>query len=455
MAPEARYVRNGDCQIAYQVLGEGPVDLLEINTGLISIDFIEEEPHWARYERRLAEFARLIRFDLRGVGLSDPQSARPATLDDWMSDALAVLDAAGSETAAVIGTTLGAPVGVLLAATHPGRVSHLVLIHAYARARRAPDYPWGRSEEDVRRTFGMIDPQTPDPVDDVALVAPSLAGDERFRSWWRRAGRRSAGPQRAAAHFATAYAADLRSILGTVAVPTLVIHRRDNAFISIDVGRDLAGRISGARLVELPGSDHLPYAGDGDAVTDAIEEFVTGNRPGAVPDRILSTIVFTDIVQSTERAVILGDLRWRQLLEEHAAMVRREIDRFRGREVKSLGDGFLATFDGPARAAACACAIRDASRDQGITIRAGVHTGEVDMRAGDLSGIAVHIAARIAGIAAAGEVVVSRTVKDLVAGSGLRFADRGVHELRGAGEWALFTAEPSDGDEAQQAAPLF
>jgi class 3 adenylate cyclase len=444
-APPIEYAPNGDRQIAYQVLGHGPVDLLEVNTGLISIDFIEDEPHWARYQRRLAAFARVIRFDLCGVGLSDPPLEQRATLDDWMSDALAVLDAAGSERAAVIGTALGAPPGVLLAATHPGRVSHLVLIHGYARARWAPDYPWGRSEEDVRRLAGVIDPQIPDPVDDVAVVAPSLAGDKRFRSWWRRAGRLSASPQRAASHFATAFATDLRSILGTVAVPTLVIHRRDNAFISIDVGRDLVARIPGARLVELPGSDHLPYAGDGDAVTDVIEEFVTGNRPVSVPDRILSTIVFTDIVRSTERAVTLGDLRWRELLEEHAVAVRREIERFRGREVKSTGDGFLVTFDGPARAAACACAIRDAARDQGITIRAGVHTGEVDMRGGDVTGIAVHIAARIAGIAAAGEVLVSRTVQDLVAGSSLRFADRGVHELRGVGKWALFAAEPPDG----------
>lgn len=444
-APETRYAKSGDCHIGYQVFGEGPIDLLELNTGTISIDFYDEEPHYERYERRLAAFSRVIRFDPRGIGLSDasPESA-PFTLELWTGDALSVLDAAGSERATLVGTGLGGFPALLLAATHPERVGALVLVHAVARVLQADDFPLGLSADGVASIAGVLDPNSPPAVADMVsrMATPSLADDPRYRAWERRAGNRSAGPARAAEYYVPMLAIDLREMLGTIAVPTLILQRRDNVLTRVGNGRFLADHIAGSKYVELGGADFFPFSGAADEILDEIEEFVTGTRPLLVPDRVLATVLFTDIVRSTELASAVGDRRWRELLDEHNALVRRHLERFSGREIKTVGDGFIATFDGPARAVACACAIRDGVERLGLSIRAGAHTGEVELRTDDVTGVAVHIASRIAGLAGGGEVLVSSTVKDLVVGSGIRFTDRGMHTLKGIpDEWRLHAVD--------------
>ena len=440
-AAATRYAKSGDVHIAYQVLGEGPIDIFLLAAEFIPVDAWDEQPRLAHAYRRLASFGRLIRCDRRGVGLSDPITpATPPTLEQWIEDTLAVLDAVGSEQAVMIGTNDCGPVAALLAATYPDRVRALVLVNAYARATQAPDYPWGWAEHEADKLIS----DTIEPSDDVGFgldfVAPSMAGDEEFRKWLDRAGNRGASPATARALLEVYLRTDVRDILDVIDVPTLVVHRVDDPAIKVDNGRYLAEHIPRAKLVELPGEDDFFWLGDADTVIDEIEEFLTGARRRPELDRVLATVLFTDIVGSTQRASALGDHEWGRLLDDHDRVSAQHVDRWRGRLVKSTGDGLLATFDGPGRAVACALDLRAALRPFGVEIRAGLHTGEIELRAADdIGGIAVHIAARIQALAADGEVLASRTVVDLVVGSGIEFRDRGEHELKGIpGTWKLF-----------------
>jgi class 3 adenylate cyclase len=440
-APETCYANTADgLHIAYQLEGAGPLHLLELTNGtLFSIDATSEQPRWQNYVDRLASFASVIRFDLRGIGLSDPLgSSDPPTVEQWAGDALAVLDAEQVEETAVVGVSFGGLAALLLAATHPERVRALILVNSYACLLRSDDYPvgvplqvWERFSETV------IEPGTSS-ADDLPLMAPGLASDANFSSWWRRAGHRGASPAAARAVW-RAVSIDLRSILGTLRVPTLVVHAGANDFIRVGHGRYLAEHIPTARYVELETADHVPWSSDADFVGE-IEEFLTGARQLAPSDRLLATVLFTDIVSSTEQATALGDQAWKERLELHDRATDRQLARFGGVLVKRTGDGVLATFDGPARAVQCAVAIRDAIRQVGLTIRAGLHTGEIEQRGNDVAGIAVHLAQRVQGVARPGEVLVSRTVVDLVGGSGLQFEDRGEHDLKGVPDpWRLFS----------------
>jgi len=441
-----RYAQSGKLAIAFEVTGDGPVDVLELNNGTyFSIADTEDEPHWDRYERRLASFCRLVRYDPAGIGMSDPLPAfaTPA-LEDSMADALAVLDAAEVEQATLIGPGFGSQLAVLLAAAHPERVHSLVLVNASARFVRDDDYPIGHPVELVSGwSDALQDPlrteEIPENLDDVSILAHDLAHDAAFRAWWSRAARRGASPSTARLMSRSLQRADVRAVLGSVSVPALVLHRRGDPSTPVSHGAYVAEHIAGARLVELAGSSHLPHAGDFDELVDCIEEFLTGTRHRVDPDRVLATVLFTDIVASTERLAKSGDRRWRELLVSHDAMVARQVVRFGGRLIGTTGDGALATFDGPARAVGCAQAVVAGAGQLGIEVRAGLHTGEIDVTGDDIGGIAVHIAARVVDLAGAGEVLVSRTVSDLVAGSGIAFTDRGVHELKGVpGPWRLY-----------------
>jgi DNA-binding SARP family transcriptional activator/class 3 adenylate cyclase len=443
--PETCYAKSGDVDIAFNVSGADSPDLLMFSTAVLPIDSMDEEPSLARFNDRLASFNRLIRFDVRGVGMSDvfaPSS--PPTLEQWIQDAVAVLDAVGSERAAFFGPRDASLQAILLAATYPDRVSSLIIVNGTARLARADDYPIGIPQRVLDR-FLEVNMET-DAVergfDLLAVAAPSVADDDAFRAWWNRAGNRGASPARARAMQAVYQQADLRPVLPLVGVPTLILHSRDNAMFRATHGRYLAAHIPEAKYVELPGADDLYWVGDTDAILDEIEEFLTGVRPGPRSDRVLATVLFTDIVGSTRRAAEMGERRWRDLLDRHDLAVRRQLERFRGHEIKMTGDGVLATFDGPARAVRCGCAIRDAAAQLGLEIRAGIHTGEVEVRGDDIGGMAVHIAARVESLAEPSEVLVSRTVVDLIVGSGIQTTDRGERVLDGVpGTWRLFTAE--------------
>lgn len=442
MTAPIHYADSGGVFIAYQAFGEGERDLLVVMDGFIPIDTMDDEPRLARTMRRLGSFARVIRFDRRGIGLSDPVSpSSPPTLEQWVEDGIAALDAAGSVRAVVLASSEASPVALLMAATHCDRVSSLVLVNGFARALVDDDYPEGLPAEVVEDLLDTTDPSR-DVVDaDVARFAPSAADDEQFRLWWRETGRRGASPATARALLRVAFESDVRAVLPTIRVPALVAYFRDGP--TPPGSTYVAAHIPDAKLVALPGADDYWWAADaaGD-VLDEIEEFLTGVRVGADPDRRLMTLLFTDIVGSTAHTSAIGDARWRELLDRHDAVVRRQLARFRGREVKTTGDGFLATFDGPARAVECACAIRDAAAQLGLQVRSGVHTGEVEIRADDVAGLAVVIAARVAALAEPGAVWASRTVADLVVGSGLQFADRGAHELKGVpGTWNLYAVD--------------
>jgi class 3 adenylate cyclase/pimeloyl-ACP methyl ester carboxylesterase len=437
---DIQYAQSGDVFVAYQVIGDGPRDILVVMDGFIPVDTMDDEPRLARSMRRLASFGRLIRFDRRGIGLSDPVSpSAPPMLEQWVDDAVAVLDAAGSTRATILGAAEAGVVAMLLAATYPARVAGLVLVNCMARVLVDSDFPHGLTQAQVD---AMLDTTTPSPgvpsVADVAQWAPSAAHDAQFREWWSTTGRRGASPATARALLRVAMESDVRSILSTVHVPALIMHFADD--FGVELGRDLAARLPHAKYLEIPGADNYWWAADNAGIVlDETEEFVTGMRGATVTDRVLATVLFTDIVGSTERLTTLGDREYRDLLDRHDAQVRRQLARFRGREVKSTGDGFLATFDGPARALECAVAIRDATRQLGIEVRGGVHTGEVEVRGDDIGGIAVHIAARVNACAAPGSVWLTRTVTELVVGSGIEFADRGEHDLKGVpGTWHLF-----------------
>jgi pimeloyl-ACP methyl ester carboxylesterase len=435
-SPETRYAKSADVNIAYQVVGSGPLDLVLVPGFISHLELDWQGPGYAQMLDRLSSFARVIRFDKRGTGLSDRPGGLPE-LESRMDDVRAVMDAAETERAALMGYSEGGPLSMLFAATYPGRTTSLVLYGTYAK-RRDPDddYPWCATWEerqayadDVEREWGS--------EADLGTMTPNAGPAEV--EWWRRRARAAASPGAAKALILMNSNIDVRSILPTIHVPTLVLHRTGDRDSRPEEGRYVAERIPGARFVELEGDDHVPWI-DPDQILDEVEEFLTGVRRGPEVHRVLATVLFTDIVGSTSRAVELGDRRWRSLLEQHHATVRRELARFRGNEVDTAGDGFLATFDGPARAVRCAQAIRGALRSLGIDISAGVHVGEIEVAdGGAISGVAVHIGSRVAEQAVPGEVLVSSTVKDLVAGSGLDFEPRGTHELKGVpGEWRLY-----------------
>lgn len=441
MQHEIRYARSGELFIAYTSEGVGPPNLLLTLGHFFHLEVAREWLPFSRCMERIASYSRVVLLDRRGTGLSDGMS--PATtVDDAMDDLRAVMDDAGLERAVLVGSAEGGPMCMLFAATFPQRVSALVLIGTFARRLEAPDYPAGYSRtqhEHILRTFEERWGRGPVGIRE---FAPARATDPAFRAWYARLQRYSASPGSAMAWYRMCGEVDVRHVLPTIRVPTLVMHRTGDMIVPVAHGRYLAERIPGARYVELPGGGNFWFDDDGDAILAEIEEFVTGARPTPAADRVLLTVLFTDIVGSTRLAAELGDARWRDLLAAHHALVRRELARFRGREVKTIGDGFLATFDGPARAVRCAHAITEAVRALGVEVRAGLHTGECELVADDVGGIAVHIAARVAARAGANEVLVSSTVRDLVAGSGLRFADRGGHELQGVpGEWRLHALE--------------
>jgi pimeloyl-ACP methyl ester carboxylesterase len=434
--PETRYAKNGDVHIAYQVLGKGPTDLAFVAGIFTNLDYQWDEPSYASFLRRLASFSRLILFDPRGTGLSDRAPELP-TLEQQMDDVNAVLDDVGSGRAAFLGVSQGGPMAALYAATYPTRTSALVLYGTYPRVRDAGDYHWGRSEEWLEAYARTLDLEWGQGAL-LPRLAPSRSADPDFRRWWARFERHSSAPGNALAYFRMNAQIDIRPILSTITVPTLVLHRSNDAFRPSATSRYIAERIPGARYVELPGVDHLPYVGDAAALVGEIQEFLTGARPALEPDRVLATVMFIDIVGSTGQAAALGDRTWAALLERHRALVRRELQRHRGREIETAGDGFLLTFDGPARAIRCAVAVQAAVGEIGLTLRTGIHTGEVELLDRGVGGIAVHIAARVAALADPRQILVSSTVKDLVVGSGIAFEDRGLHALKGVPEqWRL------------------
>lgn len=439
--PETRYTRSSDgVHIAYQVFGDGPIDLVFLSSWICQIEHIWAWPAGARFYSRLAKFCRVIALDKRGSGLSDRVSGTPG-VDERMDDVRAVMDAVGSERAALLGTSEGGALGAVFAATHPDRTVALVMAGSGARFATAPDYPWGFDNEGQELIDEYIENSWGSGLG-VILMAPDLAENEAFRRWYGQLERLAGSPGSMLAAWRWNMNIDIRPVLPVIRVPTLVLHRVGDALVQVESGRYLAAHIPDAKYVELEGSEHYAFIGDVDGLVDEVEEFLTGKKGQPETDRLLATVLFTDIVDSTDRAVELGDRRWHTLLDEHHALVRRELEAFQGREIKTTGDGVLATFDGPARAIRCAVALRRGVRSLGLEIRAGLHTGEVEVMGDDIGGIAVHIGQRVSALASVGEVLVSRTVVDLVAGSGTAFESRGEHKLKGVpGHWTLFAVE--------------
>lgn len=442
MAPERviRYADSGDVQIAYQVIGDGPRDVVNVPEWASNIDLITDDPRADRFLRRFGEYARLIHIDIRGSGLSDPVDRLPP-LESWVDDIRAVLSAVGSEQTALVGHGHAGQLCMVYAAMHPEQVSALVTINSFARLRQAPDYPWGHSPRVEAAIVNHLLEEwgTGRPL---GGLNPGMAEGPRGPSRVARLERAAGSPRRAALKQRLVYEVDVRKVLPAITVPTLVVHSRDNQYVTRGHADYLVEHIAGSRYVELPGADYSPATSSLlDELMDAVEEFLTGTRGGPATDRALMTVAFTDIVGSTEQATALGDRGWRSLLEIHESVARREIEEARGRLVKLTGDGLMATFDGPARAVRCVQSIGDLLEPLGLRIRAGVHTGEVERIGEDIGGVAVHIASRISGLAAGGEVLTSSTVRDLVAGSGLVFEDRGEQVLKGVQEpWRVFAA---------------
>ena len=441
MVPETRYAKKDGVYIAYQVVGEGDLDLLLVGSWFSHVEARWDMPDIAHYLRRLASFSRLISFDKQGMGLSDPIALdRLPTLEEWMDDVRAVLDAVGYPQVAVMGANEGSAMAALFAATYPERVTALVLSGAATgRAAWAPDHPWGLTDVEREALVHLI--ETGWGTNQMyAVVNPSIADDQNALEAYARFFRLVASPGVAAAVTRMLLELDIRDVLPAISAPTLVVHR-GNPLHPAEAGRDVARRIPGAKFVEVPGQDYGFAVGDADPVIDEVQEFLTGSRPHAASGRALSTILFTDIVDSTVRAVELGDVRWRALLETHETLCAREVKTFGGVVSDFAGDGLLASFDGPARAVYCALSLRDELRSLGLEMRAGVHTGEIERRGDRPAGVGVHIASRILSLAQPGEVLVSRTVRDLVAGSGLRFVDHGTHVLKGVpDEWQVLAA---------------
>ncbi len=436
--PDTKFARAGELCIAYQVLGEGDVDVILVPQWLSNIEQYWEHPASSYFLRRIASFSRLILFDKRGTGLSDPAPSTQ-TLEERMDDVLAVMDAAGSERAVLLGTSEGGPMAALFAATHPERCESLILYGACARWLQAPDYPEGRPRG-VAELYGRRWIEGWGSGASLSVLSPSFAPDERFRNWWGRFERHSVRPSMVKPIFDTINETDVRAVLPAIRVPTLIIHRRGDRLVDVANGRYLAAHVEGARYVELPGDDHIYFAGNPDGILDEIEEFVTGTRGRNDHESVLATVMFTDIVSSTAHAARLGDRRWHELLDDHDRVVHDQIADYRGRKIRSTGDGVFATFDGPARAIRCALSVIDAARRLDLDLRAGLHTGECELAGDDLAGVTVHIGARIADLAEPSQVLVSGTVRDLVVGSNIEFRYRGEEALQGVpGEWRLFT----------------
>jgi class 3 adenylate cyclase/pimeloyl-ACP methyl ester carboxylesterase len=438
--PVTRYTRSGEASIAYQVVGEGPLDMLFLTGWITQIEQLWEAPANRRFLERLAMFGRLILFDSRGTGLSD-RDLDAYTIEQEANDALAVLDAAGSERAALFTYAQGGLVGAFLAAEYPERIGALVMYASVARTSWAPDYDWAsRSHEREEMVEHALASWGEANSSAMSLFAPSMAEDPGLAAWFARMQRLAASPSEARTISGARVDLDVRHVLPRIEVPTLVMHRPDELVWDVRHSRYLAENIPGAHYVELEGNDSFPFAGDSDAIIEEVEEFLTGGRTGGELVRALLTVMFTDIVDATARAADLGDGRWRDLLARHDEDVRRELERFGGREVKTVGDGFLATFDGPpSRALRCALAITAAARELGIEVRIGMHTGECELIGEDVGGMAVHIASRVSGLAEPDEVLVSGTVYGTVVGGPFKFADRGFHELKGVpGRWPLF-----------------
>ena len=445
MDPEIAYAKSRGLNVAYSLLGEGPIDLV-VAPGFVShLEAALEHPAIERALRRLAGFARVISFDKPGTGLSDPIEGA-LTLEHRMEDLTAVLDAAGAQRVALFGISEGAPMSALFAATHSDRTQALIMYGSYARGSAADDYPWAPEWAQIEAAEEMVEAEWGRGAL-LDLYAPSAADDPEFRRWWARYQRLAASPAMARAVLRLAAEIDIRNVLPAISAPTLVLHRSGDLLWPIEGARFVAESIPEARLVELPGIDHFPFAGEVDPLLDQVETFLTGSLRAPESDRRLLTVMFTDIVASTDQLAELGDRRWREVLERHDSLVRRQLDAHGGREVKTTGDGFLATFGGPARAIECAQAIVKAAPGLGIEIRAGLHTGECEVVGDDVAGMAVHIGARIGALAEAREVCVSGTVKDLVVGSGIPFSLHGAHELKGVpGEWTIYRVE-DDGEE--------
>lgn len=437
---EIAYAKSRGLNVAYSTLGDGPMDLVVVPGFVSHLEGALELPAIEAAMRRLAGFARVISFDKPGTGLSDPIEGVP-TLEQRMEDLTAVLDAAGVERAALLGISEGAPMSALFAATHSDRTQALVMYGSYARGSATDDYPWAPEWGQIEASERLIDAEWGHAAM-VDLYAPSAADDPEFSRWWARYQRLAASPTMAKAIMRLAAEIDIRDVLPAISVPTLVLHRSGDFLWPLEGARFVAESIPGARLVELPGIDHFPFAGEVEPLLDEVEVFLTGTRHAPEADRKLLTVLFTDIVDSTDRLAKLGDRRWREVLRRHDALVRSELDARGGREVKTTGDGFLATFEGPARAIECAQAIVGAMPALGVEVRVGLHTGECEVVGDDVAGMAVHIGARIGALAQGGEVRVSGTVKDLVVGSGIRFSSEGTHELKGVpGEWPIYRVE--------------
>lgn len=439
--PETRYARSGSTHLAYQVLGSGPPDLLVVNSGPNShVDYMWAEPSVARFLRRLASFTRLIIYDSRGVGLSDPVpgSAVP-TMDEQVDDIRAVLDAAGSPRPVIVGHLAGCAPALVFAAAHPERVTSLILLGGYARLRRGADYPEGVDQAHIDQITDLILAHWGTGAD-LDFTNPSKAGDEQFRRWYAQISRMSASPNTASAMARLWFEVDVRSVLPAITMPTLIMARATNVIYPVHHTRYLAEHIAGAKYIEFPDTDLLYFVGNTGDVLDAMEEFVTGTRPLPSPDRFLGTVMFVDVVGSTQLAAEIGDARFRELIEDFHQFVERQLDRYQGRLVDTAGDGALTLFDSPARAIACAEAVRDGVRALGLAVRAGVHTGEMEHGpGGEVKGIAVHTGARVAALAGPDEIYVSRTIRDLVAGAPIRLESRGIHELKGVpGSWEVF-----------------
>ena len=440
--PETRYAKGGDIEIAYQVTGQGERCVFYLPPAHVPIDLAWEEPHYRYFLERLAAFSRLVLFDPRGWAAS-ASTVTPGVpmAEDWADDVMVVMDAAGIERAALVGHGEGAFCSAYCAAAHPDRVTAMVMANTYARFVRADDYPQGLPAEQVDVIADRLGTNYGTGASAERLT-PSLAEDQAFRTWWAKGERLSTSPAALRSYWREIVGRDIRSLLPLIRVPVLVLHRRGDRYVSVEHGRYLAEHIPDAAYVELDGDDHFLFAGDADGVVDEIETFLTGLRPRHRVDRVLATVLFTDIVDSTRKAVEMGDRAWRELLDRHEATAARRIEYERGHLVKSTGDGLLATFDGPSRAVACALALREDARRLGLELRMGLHTGEIELRDGDIGGIAVHAAARIQALASPGEVLVSRVVTELVAGSDLRFSERGEHELKGLpGAWSLHAVQ--------------